>query len=106
VFTVETRRLFRRVLGMLIQNEATAEQIREGISSQGYSLGDAFDYLDRNQDGFISPIEFQETLRDYGIVVTRQEAAGLVERYDTRGNGRVSYRDFVAESSPKSPSRY
>lgn len=41
-------------------------------------------------------------LLDHKVYVSDSELKALVNRYDTNGDGRVSYSEFVQELAPKS----
>jgi EF-hand domain pair len=107
VFSVETRRLFKRVLTLLIENEVASEILRKRtINRPFFTINDAFQALDREDKGYITADEFQLLLEDYGIFTTRRDVARLMDKYDKRQVGRVSYRDFLDETVPKSPRKY
>jgi len=66
---------------------------------------DAFDSLDRNENGFITPSEFRSMLENYGVYVSSKDIQVLLTRYDKNNDGRVSYSEFCNEILPKSPKK-
>lgn len=68
-----------------------------------FSIHDAFNALDLNENGFITLDEFKDVLENYGIFATKNELVGLVKRYDKNMDGKVSYSEFMNEMTPKSP---
>jgi Ca2+-binding EF-hand superfamily protein len=62
----------------------------------GRNLKKAFRKLDTRDDGYITAADFGEAMRDAGYgSLTKREAKDLVLRFDTNGDDRVSYREFV-----------
>ena len=61
----------------------------------GRNLKKAFRRLDTRDDGYITARDFRDAMRDAGFDLTKREAEDLVLRFDTNGDDRVSYREFV-----------
>eukprot|EP00946_MAST-07B_sp_MAST-7B-sp1_P000763 g763.t1 len=62
----------------------------------GRNLKKAFRRIDTRDDGYITAADFREAMREAGYgSLTKREAQDLVLRFDTNGDDRVSYREFV-----------
>ena len=72
---------------------------------QDFNIIDAFDALDKNDNGFISPNEFGRILENYGVYVSSKDLQTLIKRYDQNNDGRVSYSEFCNEIMPRSPKK-
>ena len=97
----------RLVFRLLLESEMSAERVRQRLSSlPRFNYMDTFQTLDKSGDGYITSDEFQEVLRMSGFRASRSDLQALMERYDRNRDGRVSYSEFVAEVSPKSPRKY
>jgi len=106
VFTSYTVELLRKVLNKVIENEYHSEKIRQRLSRRPlFDSFEAFEALDKNNNGSISKNEFRELLADHGFYATQKELQGLVSRYDYNEDGKVSYTEFTKEINPKSPER-
>lgn len=105
-FTSYTRELFFKTLRVHFSVEASAENLRRRLLRlPGFNTSDAFAAVDADRDGYITRDEFRSILREYGFFVSETELLWLVDRYDRDYDGRISYREFVEEITPKSPSR-
>ncbi len=83
-----------------------AEQLRQQLQNRPqFNVIDAFDALDKNDNGFIAPGEFRCMLEDYGVYVSNKDIQVLLSRYDKNNDGRVSYSEFCNEILPKSPKK-
>lgn len=106
-FSLETFDRLNRVFRLLLECEMSAERVRQRLSAlPRFNYMDAFQTLDKSGDGYITSDEFQEILRQSGFRANRSDLQALMERYDKNRDGRVSYSEFVAEVSPKSPRKY
>lgn len=70
--------------------------LRAKLAERCTSLTDAFRKVDKSNNGFIVPADFEEVLRTFGLRVTRQSLAELMAKYDANHDGFVSYREFCA----------
>ena len=70
-----------------------------------FNLGDAFATCDLNASGFITTDELHHLFERHGIRAPLRDVAGLVDRFDSDRDGRVSYSEFAQEVRPKSPAR-
>jgi Ca2+-binding EF-hand superfamily protein len=106
IFSTYTVELLRKVLNKVIENEYHSEKIRQRLSRRPlFDAFEAFEALDKNQNGSISKYEFRELLADHGFYATQKELDTLMNRYDRNEDGKVSYTEFVREIQPKSPER-
>lgn len=60
-----------------------------------FSLHDAFEAIDKDENGFITIDEFKEILNDYGFFVNQIDLKNLVDRFDQDKDGKVSFGEFV-----------
>lgn len=72
--------------------------LRQKLEQRCTSMTEAFRKLDKSNDGFISPQDFEECLRDFNIRLTRTTLQALVSRYDLNGDGFVSYEEVSSHS--------
>ncbi|CAL4918729.1 unnamed protein product [Urochloa decumbens] len=57
-------------------------------------LREAFDVIDKDQDGYISATELRQVMTNLGEKVTDQEVEEMMREADTDGDGRVSFEEF------------
>ena len=98
----------RRVDSLIRRIQSELDYLSGGSSSRG--LGDIFDALDANNNGYISVREFRRGLDDLGLRnVTDDDVRDLVDRFDKDRNGQIDYREFIAlcgRGTSSSSSRY
>ncbi|CAN0898227.1 Calmodulin-like protein 8 [Linum grandiflorum] len=68
---------------------------RKMEENAGDELKEAFKVFDRDQDGFISPVELREVMMDMGERLTEDEALHMIREADFDGDGRVNYDEFA-----------
>jgi len=73
--------------------------LRSKLEERYASLTDAFRKVDKSGNGFITAADFDETLRGFGVRVTRASLTALMDRYDINKDGLVSYAEFCARIS-------
>eukprot|EP00825_Cyclidium_porcatum_P014726 TRINITY_DN17_c0_g1_i8.p1 TRINITY_DN17_c0_g1~~TRINITY_DN17_c0_g1_i8.p1 ORF type:complete len:284 (+),score=70.10 TRINITY_DN17_c0_g1_i8:154-1005(+) len=106
IFDIDTRLVFKKLINLIINGECEAEELRIELSRRPmFSLQDAFEAIDRDENGFITIDEFKEILNDYGFFVNQIDLQNLVDRFDQDKDGKVSYGEFIQEMSPKTPSK-
>ena len=54
-----------------------------------------FQSFDKSSTRTVTPSEFEQGLKKLGINVTPEEAARLIQRFDTQGDGQIRYYEFV-----------
>lgn len=70
IFDIDTRLVFKKLINLIINGECEAEELRIELSRRPmFSLQDAFEAIDRDENGFITIDEFKEILNDYGFFV-------------------------------------
>ncbi|CAL4935605.1 unnamed protein product [Urochloa decumbens] len=57
-------------------------------------LQEAFDVIDKDQDGYISATELRQVMTNLGEKVTDQEVEEMMREADTDGDGLVSFEEF------------
>eukprot|EP01015_Nassula_variabilis_P019641 TRINITY_DN3334_c0_g1_i4.p1 TRINITY_DN3334_c0_g1~~TRINITY_DN3334_c0_g1_i4.p1 ORF type:complete len:605 (-),score=135.08 TRINITY_DN3334_c0_g1_i4:148-1962(-) len=103
VFSLETRRVFIRAFRSLIENEVRCEQVRQELNkSPFFSIHEAFKVIDSDRDGIILPFELRNFLEDNDVFLTEKELSYLIDRFNVKGDGRITYSEFVQELTPKS----
>ncbi|KAE9593620.1 hypothetical protein Lal_00036291 [Lupinus albus] len=58
-------------------------------------LREAFRVFDKDQDGYISPIELMFVMRTIGVKVTEEELGMMINEADLDGDGLIDYKEFV-----------
>ena len=64
----ESRAALKDLLQAILDSERQAEQLRHALQQRpNYSYADAFDALDREHKGFLTPDEFRRMLEQHGV---------------------------------------
>ena len=80
--------------------------MRKRLSDRkSFKINEIFNYLDKDDEGYLKCEDFQKALNKYGIYTTKNELNSLVKRYDRDEDGRVSLKEFLNEINPKSPEK-
>ncbi|XP_044390412.1 calmodulin-like protein 4 isoform X1 [Triticum aestivum] len=58
-------------------------------------LKEAFEVLDKDRNGFISPVELRTVMINLGEKMTDEEVEQMIKEADTDGDGQVNYDEFV-----------
>jgi len=59
------------------------------------ALKSIFDAMDQNGNGNLDVDDFRWGLMDFGLQITKDEAAQLLERFDKDKNGTVNFSEFI-----------
>lgn len=103
-FQFQTKYLFKKLIRKLIEGEVEAERIRQKLAKRPmFSINDAFSAIDKDENGFITKLQFKEILNQYGVFVDYNDLQELVKRFDKDEDGKVSYKEFIQEMTPQSP---
>lgn len=106
-FSGSTLDLLLYTLKGILESEGVIERLRQKLSSMpDLSVYQAFNYIDKDRDGFITIHELQSILETYGLFPSPKDLQVLMYKYDKNKDGRVSYTEFLEELTPKSPNRY
>lgn len=62
----------------------------------GWDLAEMFRAMDEDGDGQVSGLELKEALLEMGLPLTDTQIRCLVDEYDTNGDGRVQYDEFIS----------
>ena len=57
-----------------------------------FTYGQSFD---RNQDGVLQKLEFEEFMSQLGVFLARQELRVIFDNFDTNKDGNIAYAEFV-----------
>ena len=88
--------LYRRLLKLHFTFEESNELIRKRLAKrQKFSVHTAFSMLDYDSNGYIVADNIRRFLGESQIFVSDNELRSLMKRYDTNGDGRISYSEFV-----------
>ena len=68
------------------------ESISDGTSDH---MRTAFRVFDKNGDGFIQLEELKAVMKSLGNKLTDKELDDMLKKYDTDGDGQISYEEFV-----------
>lgn len=95
--------MFVRCWNLHLQNESEAEKLRFQLNTQyGFNAYQCFQIVDTKGDGFIDKEEIKELLIKFNLYVSEKEICALVDRYDRKRDGRITYSEFSNELTPKS----
>lgn len=62
---------------------------------------DAFKVFDKDGNGFVSPAELKQVMRDLGEKLSDEEVDEMITEADENGDGQVDYNEFVKMMSGK-----
>ena len=51
--------------------------------------------FDRNQDGVLQKLEFEEFMSQLGVFLARQELRVVFDNFDANKDGNIAYNEFV-----------
>ena len=52
--------------------------------------------FDRNQDGVLQKLEFEEFMSQLGVFLARQELRVVFDNFDQNKDGNIAYNEFVS----------
>ena len=67
--------------------------LRTKLEERCTSMQAAFRKVDKSNNGVITAQDFEDVLRSFGLRVTRQGLASLMDTYDLNHDGFVSYEE-------------
>jgi Ca2+-binding EF-hand superfamily protein len=66
------------------------------VSNEFFDLYSAFNRLDRNQDGFITPLDILNFFRDNGVTsVNEANCYFMIKYFDSDMDGKLHFSDFM-----------
>ncbi|XP_062214628.1 calmodulin-like protein 4 isoform X1 [Phragmites australis] len=71
-----------------------ARKMKDGDGDEE-ELKEAFEVLDKDKNGFISPTELRMVMTNLGEQMTDEEVEQMIKEADTDGDGQVNYDEFV-----------
>lgn len=57
--------------------------------------------MDNKGDGFLDREEIKDLLIKFNLYVSEKEICALVDRYDRKRDGRITYHEFIGELNPR-----
>ncbi|KAL6637834.1 hypothetical protein ACP70R_025406 [Stipagrostis hirtigluma subsp. patula] len=72
-----------------------ARKMKDGDGDGDEELKEAFEVLDKDRNGFISPTELRTVMINLGEKMTDEEVEQMIKEADTDGDGQVNYDEFV-----------
>ncbi len=101
-FNCDTRAEFQNVWRTVLRAERAVEALRAQLKARPYfTIRGAFEFIDRDGDGFVRGCDLRELLADHGFYATERELAGLVHRLDRDRDNRISLAEFSEQLTPK-----
>ena len=70
------------------------QETRCSAVEEDKEIKNAFDFLDRNGDGYVSAADLRHAMRSIGQDVEEQQAEEMLAEVDEEGDGRISYECF------------
>ena len=93
--TITTQKMVKDLFKTLIYIGINMEFNKQGISDGKWSKSDElFRYMDKFKDGFVTYDEFQQTLRDNGMLLNKTDMHELFEEFDKNLDGRITFDEF------------
>jgi Ca2+-binding EF-hand superfamily protein len=74
--------------------ESVVQKIRESLRQQYPLVRDIFRRFDYDHDGVLKLSDFKRVLEKHGFVLEDEHVGQIMEHFDTRGDGQVSYNEF------------
>merc|ERR1719453_190063 len=79
---------------MTMDLSVVVEKIRESMRQQFPLVRDIFRRFDTDHDGVITAEEFSRALRKFGFMLDENECLIIMQYFDKRGDGQVTYNEF------------
>jgi len=76
------------------QINAILRSLRDSLHKQSDRVLSAFQSVDKDRSGNLSPEEFAACLAKFGIRLPTKDLAAVVSKFDSNGDGTVSYAEF------------
>ena len=70
-------------------------KIQVAIEDKGLDFLECFEHFDRDFNGELDELEFQDGLRRIGIDLNRSETKAMMDRFPGRRRDKITYRGFV-----------
>lgn len=89
--------LMKQLILKIIDFEEKIEVLRQFLcSNEFFDVYSAFNRIDRNQDGFITPIDMLNFFRDNGVTaVTEAKCYFMIKYFDSDLDGKLHFPDFM-----------
>ena len=97
-YSERTKEILRQVLEVAIMNEKNADYQREVVRRKKDVL---FELMDKQGRGSVSLEDLGDLLAEHGFGTTHRELNAIIQKFDFKKDGRISYGEFVAELTPK-----
>ena len=93
----ETTELLKGVLLCVSKKEQELEVLRQFLcTNMNFEPYSSFQRLDRNEDGFLQPLDFLNFLRENGITeATEADCYYIVKFFDADEDGKLSYPEYL-----------
>lgn len=103
-FSIETQFLLLRLIELEMSFHEEVEKIRFEITSQSdFGLLDSFRALDINRSSAIDKPAIRGMMSRNSFYLSESEISGILRRFDTDGDGCISYVEYVDAIMPKKP---
>ena len=87
-----------------IQNGSESEKGKRKKDKTLEDLKEAFDFFDRNKNGYIEAVELGVVMESLGYEVTDEELDDMINEADVDGNKTIDFEEFVRLMTVKSKS--
>jgi len=74
--------------------ESVLQKLRESMRQQYPLVRDIFRRFDADHDGVMTLAEFKRALAKFGFMLSDDEVVAIMQHFDTRKDGQVSYNEF------------
>jgi len=67
------------------------------LKSSTRNMQDIFKEFDADNNGWLSQVEFRNSIRKLNLGLTSKDIDGIIARLDTNQDGRIDYNEFAAK---------
>eukprot|EP00743_Colponemidia_sp_Colp-15_P002650 GILK01002872.1.p1 GENE.GILK01002872.1~~GILK01002872.1.p1 ORF type:complete len:586 (-),score=91.06 GILK01002872.1:92-1849(-) len=101
IMSFETQSVLAQLFLAVSEGERQVEVVRQVLAEQDhFEPYTAFRRLDRHANGFLTSSDILSFLKLHAIPCSEKDGYYLIRRFDTNGDGRLSYPEFLSAILP------